>query len=80
MTPICLGHCTRACVAWRMGRVDVAKRPTDVMALADGVQDAREHLHVQAVDAMQRSDQAMTHSSDSRSPPNTQQIASRCAH
>ena len=32
------------------------------MALADGVQDEREHLHVQAVDAMQRSDQAMTHS------------------
>jgi tetratricopeptide (TPR) repeat protein len=58
-----LGHCTRAYVAWRMGKTDVATEAhRHVMALADGVQDAREHLHVQAVDAMQRCDQAMTYS------------------
>jgi tetratricopeptide (TPR) repeat protein len=58
-----LGHCTRAYMAWRMGKVDVAAEAhRHVMAQADDVQDEREHLHVQAVDAMQRCDQAMTHS------------------
>ena len=54
-----LAHCTRAYVAWRMGKPSVAlEAHQQVMALADNVRDERDHLHVQAVDAMQRCDQA----------------------
>ena len=56
-----LGHCTRAYVAWRMGRVDVAlDAHQKAMALADEVQDERERMHLQIVDAMQSHDGAAT--------------------
>jgi tetratricopeptide (TPR) repeat protein len=56
-----LGHCTRAYVAWRMGRVDVAlDAHQQAMALADEVQDERERIHLQIVDAMQAHDHAAT--------------------
>jgi tetratricopeptide (TPR) repeat protein len=49
-----LAHCTRAYVAWRMGKVDTASEAhRQAMSLADHVQDEREHLHLQTVDAMQ---------------------------
>ncbi len=54
-----LGHCSRAYVAWRMGRVDVAlDAHQKAMALANGVQDERERIHLQIVDAMQAHDRA----------------------
>jgi tetratricopeptide (TPR) repeat protein len=57
-----LAHCTRAYIAWRMGRVDMALQAhRDVMALADEVHDERERLHVEIVDAMQRHDRAAAH-------------------
>lgn len=50
-----LAHCTRAYMAWRMGKLDVAvDAHQQLMALADHAGDEREHLHIQAVDAMQR--------------------------
>jgi tetratricopeptide (TPR) repeat protein len=56
-----LGHCTRAYVAWRMGRVDVAlEAHQQAMALADGVQDERERMHLHIVDAMKAHDRAAT--------------------
>ena len=54
-----LGHCTRAYVAWRTGKPGVARQSHEqAMALADDASDERERLHVRAVDAMQRCDQA----------------------
>ena len=54
-----LGHCTRAYVAWRMGKPGLAREAhQQVMALADDAPDERERLHVRAVDAMQRCDAA----------------------
>lgn len=59
-----LGHCTRAYVAWRTGKPGVAREAHQrVMALADGARDARERLHAQAVDAMQRCDGAAAQAS-----------------
>ncbi len=56
-----LGHCTRAYVAWRMGRVDMAlDAHQKAMAMADEVQDERERIHLQIVDAMQAHDRAAT--------------------
>ncbi|MGH8057743.1 MAG: hypothetical protein ACREOH_10995 [Candidatus Entotheonellia bacterium] len=53
-----LAHCTRAYMAWRMGRADVAQQAHEqAMAAADAVSSDREHLHVQAVDAMQQGGQ-----------------------
>lgn len=50
-----LAHCARAFIAWRMGRVDLASAAHQkVMSLADNVNDERENLHVQAVDALQQ--------------------------
>lgn len=50
-----LAHCTRAYVAWRMGRVDLATAAArQAVARADDAHDERERRHVQAVDAMQR--------------------------
>ena len=52
-----LAHCTRAYVAWRMGRVDLATAAAQqAVALADDARDDREREHVQAVAAMQRRD------------------------
>jgi tetratricopeptide (TPR) repeat protein len=48
-----LAHCTRAYMAWRMGKIDVALAAhQQAMALADDVHDEREQLHLQTVDAM----------------------------
>jgi tetratricopeptide (TPR) repeat protein len=58
-----LAYCTRAYMAWRMGNIPMANEAhSQVMRLADTVSDPREHLHVQAVEAMQRTDQAMAQS------------------
>src|SRR5688572_2741075 len=57
-----LAHCTRAYVAWRMGRFDVAAAAAQqAMALADAAHDEREHAHVQAVGALQRGDAVAAH-------------------
>ncbi len=56
-----LAHCTRAYVAWRMGKVDVAlDAHQKAMALADEVHDERERTHLQIVDAMKSHDRAAT--------------------
>lgn len=53
-----LAHCTRAYVAWRMGRIDLAMPAArQAMARADDAHHERERRHVQAVDAMQRGEQ-----------------------
>jgi hypothetical protein len=49
-----LAACTRAYIAWRMGRVDLASvAAKQAVALADAAHNERERLHVQVVDAMQ---------------------------
>ncbi len=54
-----LAHCTRAYVALRMGQVDtVVAAHQQAMALQDSVHTEREHLHVQAIDALARHDRA----------------------
>ncbi len=54
-----LAHCTKAYIAWRMGRADLATAAGGrAAALADEARHEREGLHVRAVDAMQRGDQA----------------------
>ena len=54
-----LAPCTRAYIAWRMGRVDLATPAAQqAVALADAAHHERERLHVQVVDAMQRGDSA----------------------
>lgn len=56
-----LGHCTRAYVAWRMGKVDVAlEAHQQALALAHEVQDERERMHLHIVDAMKSHDRAAT--------------------
>ncbi len=56
-----LAHCTKAYIAWRMGRADLAiaaaRRAT---AVGDDARQDRERLHVQAADALQRGDHAAT--------------------
>src|SRR5215207_7511769 len=48
-----LAACTRAYIAWRMGRVDLAEAAAhEAVASADGVRHERERLHVEVVDAM----------------------------
>ncbi len=55
-----LAHCSRAYVAWRMGKVDVAlDAHQQAMALADHATDEREHFHVQIVDAMASHDRVV---------------------
>jgi tetratricopeptide (TPR) repeat protein len=55
-----LAHCTRAYVAWRMGKIETALAAHhQAMALADDVHDEREHLHLQTVDAMRSHNGAM---------------------
>ena len=57
-----LAHCTRAYVAWRMGRFDVATAAAQLaVARADTAHDEREHDHVQAVAALQRGDAIAAH-------------------
>ncbi len=52
-------HCTKAYIASRMGRADLATAAgRQAVALADEAHDERERQHVAAVDAMQRGDQA----------------------
>ena len=52
-----LAACTRAYVAWRMGRVDQAETAAREAALAaDAVREQRERDHLTAVVAMQRGD------------------------
>jgi tetratricopeptide (TPR) repeat protein len=54
-----LAPCTRAHIAWRMGRVDLAAPAAEqAVALADTVTHERERQHVQAVAAMHRGDPA----------------------
>lgn len=54
-----LAHCTRAYVAWRMGKVEVALAAhKQAMARADDVHDERERLHLQTIDAMRWRDGA----------------------
>jgi Flp pilus assembly protein TadD len=53
-----LAHCTRAYVAWRMGRVDLAAAAAqEAVARAGEARHEREREHVQAVAAMQRGEQ-----------------------
>jgi len=52
-----LAHCTRAYIAWRMGRVDLATTAADrVAATADAARTERERGHVATVAAMQRAE------------------------
>lgn len=55
-----LAHCTRAYIAWRMGNVEVAlDAHRQAMAVSDDASSEREHLHVQVVEALQRSQQGV---------------------
>ncbi len=57
-----LAHCTKAYVAWRMSRADLATAAArQATAVADEALHDRERLHVRAVDALQRGDQATTY-------------------
>jgi tetratricopeptide (TPR) repeat protein len=57
-----LAQCTKAYIAWRMGRADLAVAAArQATAAADDVSHDREHLHVRAVDALQRGDHATTY-------------------
>jgi tetratricopeptide (TPR) repeat protein len=50
-----LAACTRAYIAWRMGRVDLAEPAAQqAVALADTARHERERQHVAVVDAMRR--------------------------
>jgi tetratricopeptide (TPR) repeat protein len=50
-----LAYCTKAYIGWRMGNVTVALDGyRGAMAAANAMGSEREHLHVQAVDAMHR--------------------------
>ena len=50
-----LVHCTRAYIAWRMGRVDLASAAADrAAAVADSARTERERIHVAAVAQMHR--------------------------
>ncbi len=54
-----LADCTRAFIAWRMGRLDVAAAAAkQAVARVDAARTERERAHVRAVDAMQRGEQA----------------------
>ena len=54
-----LAHCTKAYIAWRMGRADLATAAArEAAAVADDARHERERQHVQAVDAMGRGDHA----------------------
>jgi tetratricopeptide (TPR) repeat protein len=57
-----LAHCTKAYIASRMGRADLATAAgRRAVALADDARSERERLHVSAVAAMERGDQLAAH-------------------
>lgn len=57
-----LAHCTKAYIAWRMGRADLATAAArQAAAVADDASHERERLHLRAVDALQRGDHATTY-------------------
>ena len=57
-----LAYCTKAYIAWRMGRADLATAAArQATAVGDDVRDDRERLHVRAVDALQRGDHPATY-------------------
>jgi Flp pilus assembly protein TadD len=57
-----LAQCAKAYVTWRMGRADLASAAArQATAVADDARHDREHLHVRAVDALQRGDHATTY-------------------
>jgi tetratricopeptide (TPR) repeat protein len=57
-----LAACTRAYIAWRMGRVDLADAAArQAVALADAVRHDRERRHVEAVDALRRGESALAY-------------------
>src|SRR5262245_62327228 len=52
-----LAHCTKAYIAWRMGRADLAiAAARQATAAGDDARHDRERLHVRAADALQRGD------------------------
>ena len=54
-----LAHCTKAYIAWRMGRADLATAAArKATAVADDARHERERLHLQAVESMGRGDHA----------------------
>ena len=54
-----LAHCTKAYIAWRMGRADLASTAArKATAVADDARHERERLHLQAVESMGRGDHA----------------------
>src|SRR6266850_7406163 len=57
-----LAHCTKAYVAWRMGRADLATAAArQATAAGDEARHERERLHVRAVEALGRGDHAATY-------------------
>src|SRR5262245_36512939 len=57
-----LAYCTKAYIAWRMGRADLAiAAGRQAAAVADDARHERERLHVRAVDALQQGDHAATY-------------------
>jgi len=57
-----LAHCTKAYIAWRMGRADLATAAArQARAVADDARHERERLHVRAVDSMERGEHAATY-------------------
>jgi hypothetical protein len=75
-----LAPCTRAYIAWRMGRVDLATAAAQrAVALADEVHHERERLHVHAVDAMQRGEPATAYDLLGQITAQYRPIESRCA-
>src|SRR5215831_2589543 len=53
-----LAHCTKAYIAWRMGRADLAIAAARLAtAVGDDTRHDRERLHVRAAEALQRGDQ-----------------------
>ena len=57
-----LAYCTKAYIAWRMGRADLATAAArQATAVGDSVRHERERLHVQAADALQRGDHPATY-------------------
>ncbi len=51
-----LAACTRAYIAWRMGRVDLAAAAAQQAVVLADPRDERERRHVQVVDALRRGD------------------------
>ena len=57
-----LAYCTKAYIAWRMGRADLATAAArQATAIGDDVRHDRERLHVRAADALQRGDHPATY-------------------